>query len=361
MANDEGGEKTEEATAFKLGKAREKNQIPKSQEITSTVVLLAAISALLLLAPYAWERLVGLFRHFIWRMTEFDPTTADLWPWFHLAFRELLIIVIPFALIITIASVAANIFQSGGFNVNSEAISFKLDKLNFIKGFGRFFKLKSLIDTIKNTLKIAVIGYVSYLVIKGHLDEFAVMSEMEAVEIALVTLRVVVELFYKVLLLILVISFMDYAYQKWQFMRDMRMSKQEIKDEYKQMEGDPKIKARIRQIQMENSKKRMLGDVPKSDVVITNPTHYAIALVYNSSLAQAPLVLAKGQDLLAQRIKDIARESKVPIVENKALAQALYKAVEVGQVIPLEFYKAVAEVLSYVYRLKGKVPGGRRK
>ncbi len=359
MANDEGGEKTEEATSYKLSKAREKGQVPKSQEVSSVAVLLVAGSALVLMAPYGWERMVGMFHHFIWRMSEFDPTSVDLWPWFQTAFREILIIVLPLAFLIMVAGVAANLFQMGGFIF--KPIEFKINKLNFITGMGRFFKIRSVVDAIKNLLKIAIIFYVSYLVISSHNDEFAIMSEMEPVEIALVTLEITVELFFKVVLTLLVLAFMDFAYQKWQFMKDMRMSKQEIKDEYKQMEGDPKVKARIRQLQAENSKKRMLADVPRADVVVTNPTHFAIALVYDSSLALAPLVLAKGQDLLAQRIKDIAKEAKVPIVENKPLAQALYKVVEVGQIIPLEFYKAVAEVLSYVYRIKGKVPGGRRK
>ena len=361
MAEGESGEKTEQPTAHKLTQARNKGQMPKSQEVTSVIVLLVAGSAIILLAPLLWERLVGIFYHFVWRMTEIDITGPDLWPWLLTAFREVLIIVLPIGLVIMITGLAVNLYQTDGLLVNSEAISPKLNKLNFIKGFGRFFKLRALIDTIKHSLKITVIILITYLVIMDHLEDFAVMSDMEPREAALLTLKITAELFYKVLLTLLIISFLDYAYQKWQFLRDMRMTKQEIKDEYKQMEGDPKVKARIRQIQMEASKRRMLSSVPKADVVVTNPTHFAIALVYNSALAKAPLVLAKGQDFMAQRIKEIAKEAKVPVVENKPLAQALYPAVEVGQVIPLEFYKAVAEVLSYVYRLKGKVPGGRRR
>jgi len=358
VANDDSGEKTEEPTARKLSKAREEGQTPKSQEVSSAVVLLAAGLALTLLAPLGWDRMVGMFRHHVWRLPEFDIATADFWPWVLTACREALILIIPLALLVMVAGLAVNFWQVG-FVVNPDAISFKPEKLNFITGMGRFFKLRAVIDTIKNCLKLALVFYLTYLTIRDELEIFVTLSEMEPVDIGLVMLRSALILFFKLTLVLLVLGFLDYAYQRWQFMRDMRMTKQEIKDEFKQMEGDPQIKAKIRQIQREQSKKRMLADVPKADVVITNPTHLALALVYDASLAQAPVVLAKGQDLMAERIKDIAREAKVPIVENKPLAQALYRAVEVGQVIPLEFYKAVAEVLSYVYKLKGRTPGGR--
>jgi flagellar biosynthetic protein FlhB len=359
LANDDSGEKTEEPTGRKLSKAREEGKMPKSQEVSSAFVLLAAGLALTALAPLGWDRMVGAFRHLIWRLPEFDPTTADLWPWILTACREALILIIPLAFLVMVAGLAVNAWQVGGFVVNPGAIAFKPDKLNFITGMGRFFKLRAVIDTIKNCLKLGLVGYLSYLAIRDDLEVFVTLSEMEPAAIFLIILKSAQILFFKLVLLLLVLGFLDFAYQKWQFLRDMRMTKQEVKDEFKQMEGDPQIKAKIRQIQREQSKKRMLSDVPKSDVVITNPTHLALALVYDAALAQAPVVLAKGQDLMAERIKDIAREAKVPIVENKPLAQALYWAVEVGQTIPLEFYKAVAEVLGYVYKLKGRNPGGR--
>jgi len=358
LANDDSGEKTEEPTSRKLSKLREEGQMPKSQEVSSAVVLLAAGLALTALAPYGWDRMVGTFRHLIWRLPEFDPATADFWPWVLTAAREALILIIPLAFLIMLVGLAVNAWQVG-FAVNPGAVSFKPEKLNFITGMGRFFKLKSVVDTVKNCLKLIFVAYLSYLVIKEDLEVFVTLSEMEPVAIGLVILKSGQILFFKLVLILLVLGFLDFAYQKWDFLREQRMTKQEVKDEFKQMEGDPQIKAKIRQIQREQSKKRMLSDVPKSDVVITNPTHLALALVYDSSLAQAPVVLAKGQDLMAERIKEIAREAKVPIVENKPLAQALYRAVEVGQVIPMEFYQAVAKVLSYVYQLKGRKPGGR--
>lgn len=360
MANDEGGEKTEEPTGHKLSKAREKGQVAKSVEVTSAFILLVAGGVLVLWGPFIWQRMVGVYTYYVWRIAEFDLNTADLWPWFYTAMQEVLIMILPIAFAIMIVGVALNLYQTGGLVINTESIQFKLSNINPITGFRNMFKLKSLVDLIKHSIVLTVIGWMCYSIINSHMEEFTVMVDMQPAEMALFTLEVVMEMYFKVVLAFLIISFLDYAYQKWQFMQDMRMSKQEIKDEYKNMEGDPKVKARIRQIQAEGAKKRMLADVPKSDVVVTNPTHFAIALVYDSNLAQAPLVLAKGQDLLAQRIKDIAKEAKVPIVENKPLAQALYKVAEVGQVIPFEFYKAVAEVLSYVYKLKGRGPSGRK-
>lgn len=361
MAEESAGEKTEEPTSHKLSKAREKGQVPKSMEISSSFVLLGAGIALIFLAPFAWERMAGMFYYFIWRIPEIDPTSADLWPWLYAAMFEIIIMTIPFAVIIMVLALMSNIFQIGGFIFSSESVNFKLDKLNFIKGFGRFFKLKSFVECLKSIFKLSIIGGLTYTVLASYMDELVTLGAMEPVDAALFTLKVSMVLFFIIVIVLTVLAVADFAYQRWQFNKDMKMTKQEVKDEYKQMEGDPMVKARIRQLQRENSKKRMLSDVPKADVVITNPTHFAIALVYDSQLAPAPLVLAKGQDFMAQRIKEIAKESKVPIVENKPLAQALYKVAEVGDTIPLEFYKAVAEVLGYVYRIKGKMQGGRRK
>jgi flagellar biosynthetic protein FlhB len=244
-------------------------------------------------------------------------------------------------------------YQLGGFMANVEALVPKLDKLNFITGFGRMFKLKTAVECLKSILKMSAIFLVGYLVIKDHLDDFIVMVDMPPLSIGLLVLKISLEIFIKTCLLLLVIAIIDYGYQRWQFMQDMKMTKQEVKDEFKQIEGDPIVKNRIRQAQREASKKRQLNDVPKADVVITNPTHFAVALMYDRAQAPAPICLAKGQDLMALRIKEIAKENGVPLVENKPLAQALYQAVEVGQTIPVEFYKAVAEVLSYIYKVKG--------
>ncbi|MDR1083605.1 MAG: flagellar biosynthesis protein FlhB [Deltaproteobacteria bacterium] len=355
--SEDAGEKTEEATGHKLNQARLKGQVPKSQEITAAVVLLAAGFLLVILGPIGWDRVVGVYRH-IFTMAAANGHEVDFLELSRLLFKESLILILPLALGVLAAGVAVNIYQLGGFMVVSSSLVPKLDKLNFISGFGRMFKIRTVVDCIKSIFKMTVIFLMGYLVIRDHLEEFVLMVDMNAAAIGQLVLSISVEIFFKTCLLLLILAVMDYGYQRWQFMQDMKMTKQEVKDEYKQIEGDPLIKSKIRQAQKEASKKRQLNEVPNADVVITNPTHFAVALVYDQSQAPAPVVVAKGQDLMAQRIKDIAREAKVPVVENKPLAQALYRAVEVGQVIPAEFYKAVAEVLSYIYRVKGRKKRG---
>ncbi|MDR0621064.1 MAG: flagellar biosynthesis protein FlhB [Deltaproteobacteria bacterium] len=351
---EESGEKTEEPTGHKLNQAREKGQVPKSMEVSAAVVLLAAVSVLFALGPYGWQRMVRVMNHVFNQAANFEATTTSVLELSRTLFWEALVLILPVALVVLVASLAINIYQLGGFMVVSDTIVPKLDKLNFITGFGRFFKLKTLVECLKSIFKMTIIFLMGYLVIKDHLDDFVLMVDMDPVAIGVMVLKIALEIFVKTVLLLLVLAAMDYGYQRWQFNQDMKMTKQEVKDEYKQIEGDPIVKNRIRQAQREASKKRQLNDVPKADVVIANPTHFAVALQYDREKAPAPVVLAKGQDFMALRIKDIAKENKVPIVENKPLAQALYKAVEVGQTIPVEFYKAVAEVLSYIYKVKGR-------
>ncbi|MDR2339765.1 MAG: flagellar biosynthesis protein FlhB [Deltaproteobacteria bacterium] len=353
MAED-AGEKTEQPTGHKLNQARERGQVPKSMEISAAIVLLVSCGALFLLGPMGWDRLVAVYRHFSVEADAFSGSQGDLMALGVYAIKEIITITLPFALIILVASVLVNVYQLGGFMVVTENLAPKLEKLNFITGFGRFFTIRTVVECLKSIFKMCIIFLIGYLVIEDHLDDFVLMADMAPLAIALMVLSISLEIFLKTCILLLILAAIDYGYQRWQFMEDMKMTKQEVKDEYKQIEGDPIVRNRIRQAQREASKKRQLNDVPKADVVITNPTHYAIALLYDKEKAPAPIVLAKGVDFLAERIKDIAREHKVPIVENKPLAQALYRSVEVGEIIPEEFYKAVAAVLSYVYKAKGR-------
>ncbi|MBR3456984.1 MAG: flagellar biosynthesis protein FlhB, partial [Selenomonadaceae bacterium] len=260
--------------------------------------------------------------------------------------------VLPVMFAILIMGLGINLFQVG-LKFSTEAIEIKLDKLNPINGFGRMFSKRTLVELVKSILKIVIIGFFLYNYLK---DEIFVMPQFiyydlgtSLEEIA----RIIFAMIFQVLAVIIILAILDFTYQKWQTTQDLKMTKQEVKDEMKQSEGDPQIKGKIRQKQRQMAMARMMQEVPKADVIITNPTHYAVALQYSQGMT-APAVLAKGQDFVAQKIKEIAKEHKVPIVENKPLARALFAAVEVGDMVPPELYQAVAEVLAYVYRLKHK-------
>ena len=231
----------------------------------------------------------------------------------------------------------------------------KLSKFNPLSGLKKIISVNSLVELVKAIAKIGLIAYMCYNYLKDKWGLLFVLYDMTLPEALNLLLRTVTDLGIRIAAVYMVIAFADFAYQKWKFSKDMRMTKQEIKDEYKQSEGDPQIKGRIRQKMREASQRRMMQDLPKADVVITNPTHYAVAIRYDPEVAEAPTVLAKGADHLAQRIKEIARENKVEIVENKPLARMLYANVEVGEAVPPELYQAVAEVLAFVYHLQGRV------
>ncbi len=265
---------------------------------------------------------------------------------------RLLAILIPFLLPLAIFGLVANILQVG-FKMSTEAIAPKLNKLNPISGIKRFVSLKSLVELAKSILKLLFIGTIAYLLVKSDLDAFSLLIHQEVSQILVFIARVSLKIAFFVCLALIVLAVLDFLYQRWQHEKDLKMTKQEVKDEQKQTFGDPKVKSRIRSMQLEMARRRMMEAVPEADVVITNPTHLAIAIKFNAEEMMAPVVLAKGAGHVAQRIKEIASEHQVPRVEDKPLAQALFKMVELGDYIPAELYRAVAEVLAYVYRLKG--------
>ncbi|MGD8524441.1 MAG: EscU/YscU/HrcU family type III secretion system export apparatus switch protein, partial [Desulfobacterales bacterium] len=237
--------------------------------------------------------------------------------------------------------------------IHGEAIGFKFSKLNPISGMKKFVSLKSLVEVAKSILKLAFVGGIAYSVIVKDMKLFPSQIQKGVGEIFLFIAVLAFKIFLFVCLALIVLAVLDYVYQRWQYEQNMKMTKQEVKDERKQTEGDPKIKARIRSMQLEIAQRRMMESIPEADVVITNPTQLAVALKFDASDMIAPRVLAKGAGFIAERIKGIARAHDVPIVEDKPLAQAMYQMVEIGDYIPVELYQAVAEILAYVYRLKG--------
>ena len=269
---------------------------------------------------------------------------------------QFLAVLLPFLLPIAIVGFVANVMQVG-FQINTEAMALKFTKMNPISGMKRFVSLKSLVELGKSIIKILFIGSIAYLLVKSDMQEFPALIHQEVGQILVFIARVSLKVCFFVCLAMIVLAVLDFIYQRWQHEQDLKMTKQEVKDEHKQTYGDPKVKARIRSVQMEMARRRMMEAVPEADVVITNPTHLAIALKFDAREMVAPRVLAKGSGHIAQRIREIAVDHQIPIVEEKPLAQALFKMVEIGDYIPAELYRAVAEVLAYVYRLKGMYAG----
>ncbi|MCD6150659.1 MAG: EscU/YscU/HrcU family type III secretion system export apparatus switch protein, partial [Deltaproteobacteria bacterium] len=230
----------------------------------------------------------------------------------------------------------------------------KFSKINMIKGFGRIFSLRSLVDLFKSLFKISVLGYASFTVYRAHFAEFFGLLNQPVVDIMQFLALVSFQLLWRCGLVLIGLAIFDYLYQRWEWTQDLKMTKDEVKDEFKQMEGDPQLKARIRSLQMAAARQRMMHEVPRADVVITNPIHLAVALLYDKKQSLAPVVVAKGAGVIAENIKKVARQHQVPVVENKPLARLMFKLVKVNEMIPADIYQSVAEVLAYVYRLKGK-------
>ena len=347
-----GGEKTEEPTDKKRRDARKKGQVARSQELNAAFVLLAGFFVIKVLWEYIYENIAGYSAYIFANISMFSFSTESIMEIFLGIVVLLGKTAFPIMLGITVLALAINFFQVG-FVVSTEKIEPKLDNINPINGFGRIFSKRSLVELAKSIFKILIIGFFLYLYLK---DEVPFMPYFIYYDLGHSLTEIADKIFtmaFQVIGVIMVMAVADYAYQSWQTTQDLMMTKQEVKDEYKQTEGDPQIKGRIKQKQRQMAMSRMMQEVPKADVIVTNPTHFAVALLYEKGMA-APKVLAKGQDIVAQRIKEIARESRIPIVENKPLARALYDTVEIGGFVPEELYQAVAEILAYVYRLKKK-------
>jgi flagellar biosynthesis protein FlhB len=348
------GEKTEKATPKKRQEARKKGQAAKSQDINTAVVLLAVFLFMLFGGSYLKKGTFALFKNSFQENLHMELTEGNIQGMFLNILKEIAIYFGPLLLVALIAGVISNFFQVG-FMISSEAIQPKLEKINPISGFKRIFSMRAIVELMKSILKIGFIGIVTFTVLWKRMGEILVLSQ-KSIGTALATLSsltVQMGLFASGALLFLAI--LDFLYQKYDFEKNIRMSKQDIKDEYKNTEGDPLIKSRIKQRQRELAMRRMMQEVPKADVVITNPTHFAIAVKYDEAKRDAPYVVAKGVDYTAQKIKMIAKENDVMTVENRPLARALYSQTEIGDSIPEEFFKAVAEILAFVYKAKKKI------
>ncbi len=346
-------ERTEKATDKRREKARDRGQVAKSAELNSAAIICFGFLTLYFLSPYLADQTQMLMRY---TMTN-APLIATGDPTFYNAFADnilkFFLIMGPLFVVLVVIAFGSNVAQIG-FRITPKAMEPKFEKLNILKGLKRMFGMKSLVQLVRDVIKLLVVGFVAFKVIAGEFEGFFRLADMTVPQVAGAMGKLSLELALKVGAVIFIIAILDYVYQKYEFEKSIRMSRQDIKDEHKDAEGSPQNKSRARQIQSQMARTRMMKAVPLADVVVTNPTHYAVALKYEQDSSSAPCVVAKGQRLIAQKIKEIAIENNIPIVEDRPLARALYKLCDVGQSIPANLYRAVAEVLAYVYRLKGK-------
>ncbi|OGQ85534.1 MAG: flagellar biosynthesis protein FlhB [Deltaproteobacteria bacterium RIFOXYD12_FULL_56_24] len=354
MADESSGqEKSEAPTSRRLQEARKKGDVAKSMEVPSAAVLLTGLLTLYYTSDFMLGRLLLLLRYYLGNLHTFQIIPGNMPMLTRESMLETGLIVAPVMGVIFITALAANYAQVG-ILFTTEKLAPKFDKIDPIQGFARLFSKQTLANVVKSVGKLLIIGYVSYTEIKKALPGILPLMDQEPVLILSFMGRVAFWIFLKAALIIALLAAIDYAFQRWQFMEKMKMTKQEIKDEAKQTEGDPHVKGRIRSIQMQMARQRMMAEVPKADVVITNPTRLAIALRYDPLAMAAPMVLAKGAGVIAQKIREIAEEHGIPLVEDKPLAQALYKSVGLNESIPENLFQTVAEVLAYVYNIKRK-------
>lgn len=355
-----GGEKTEEPTSKRLEDARKEGQVAKSKEITNALQLLGLFVIMKIWLGYMGNSFLGIFNDIYTQIPDYvkfydgylpDSTIRIV---FNRIYIRTLIIIGPILLIAFMIAFVTDLVQVK-WKVTGKPLQPKFSKLNPISGFKRIFSVNSLVELLKSIAKILVIGYAVYSYLKGAAPSVYLLYGISLNQAIVQIGQLVINMGFRICIFYIPIAILDYVYQKIKFKRDMRMTKQEVKDEYKNQEGDPKVKSRQRQRMMEASRRRMMQQLPEADVVITNPTHYAVAIKYDQQVYDAPYVVAKGADYLAQRIKDVAKENHIEIVENKPLARMLYANVDVGSVIPPELYQAVAEVLAFVYHMQGKV------
>lgn len=348
-----GGEKTEEATPKKLEDARKEGQVAKSHELTTAVALTGLFGVLKVFMSTISEGFINCFRFFYGTI---DTYTDDIFTsnygmaYLNEGMKRTLLIVLPLFAAALITAIIVNALQVK-WHPTTKPLQPKFSKIDPLKGFKRMFSLDKLVDLLKAIIKIIVVGYLVYSTLVDQAGLLNIIYDLDLVSAVMLIGNVAVNLGLKCGLVFLVIGVADYIYQRLKFMKEMRMSKQEIKDEFKQTEGDPKIKGQIKQKMREASQRRMMKKLPEADVVITNPTHLACAIKYDKAVAEAPILIAKGADYLAKKIKEVARENNIPIVENKPLARMLYHNVELDEQIPEELYQMTAEVLAYVYSL----------
>ena len=344
-------EKTEEATAHRLRKALEEGKVAKSKELSSVGVISLGFLALYAMGPTIAEETMKVMRHMFTQAPLMDFNQLSLITIFRDNVGGFFVAIGPFMVVMVVIGAMVNIAQVG-VRFTAKPLEPKFDKINPIEGFKRLFKPKTAVEFVRDVIKVTLIVSLGYLIITHDIQEFMLLVDVPTAQFAASFGLFALLLAMKISGVMLILAIFDFAYQRYNYKKEMRMTKQEIKDESKDTDGNPELKSRIRQVQREAARKRMMSEVPTADVVVTNPTHIAVALKYDKELMNSPTVVAKGQRLIAQRIKELALSCGVPVIENKPLARSLFDMCEVGVSIPATLFKAVAEILAHVYQLQ---------
>ena len=353
FAKDDGGEKTEEPTAKKLSDARDEGQAPRSQDLNTAAMLLVLILGVKIFGGFIYDRVYETYYYVMTNMADYAKNEFTLGRSENLlsmSLQQVLFTILPISLIGVLVAFVVGVKQVK-WKITTKPLKPKPSKLNPIKGMKRIFSKDKVVELIKALVKLGVLFWVVFSYVQDEWGMIVNIYQLDPVNAVRLIIDTVLDIALRVAIVFLAIAFADWYYQKRKFKKDMKMTKQEVKDEYKNSEGNPEIKGAIRRKMQEASRRRMMQELPEADVVITNPTHLAVALKYDKDSAEAPVVIAKGADFLAEKIKEIARSNRVQIVENKPLARMLYHNVDIGAEIPPELYQMVAEILAYVYSL----------
>jgi len=352
MAEEDGQERTEQATGRRREKAREEGQIAQSRELTG-IMPVWVVFLFLSFGGFMFTMLTSYLRMALKRGFEVSLTDVSFVTIFRTDVIKTFLMMAPFFVTLLAAVMTVGFLQTG-FLITTQPLTPDISRLSPLKGLKKFFSLNIFVEAAKGIFKVIVLGLVLYNLLKKEMVNLPLLIDMDVANIAQFAFVEVKKLVLTSVIVLSIFAIADYGYQRWKYSRDLKMTKQEIKEEHKETEGDPRVKARIKSLQREMARKRMMQEVPKADVVITNPTHYAVALRYDSASMGAPAVTAKGANIIAEKIKEIAKMHGVPVFEDKLLARSIYK-LDIDQEIPEVFYKALAAILANVYKLKGKV------
>ena len=347
-------DKQYDATPRKLEQARKEGQVVKSKDFSMAISLLVLFSVIFGLAPFIWEQIVQLYTLLYEQIPHAHLDDVGMTYIMTITLKCAVLIIGPILFIAAFIAALADFIQVGPLFATAPLVP-KLDKLNPTKYFKNLLSVKTLFELFKNIVKVLLLGYIGWTVYRAHIESILMLAAIDNNFAVMIEFgKLLAEFIFKACIAFLVISAADYGVTKWKFLKDQKMSFKEIKDEYKNTEGDPNVKAALRQRRMQMLQQGMMDAVPDADFVVTNPTHVACALKYNQEEMASPMLIAKGTELIAKKIIDIARENNVPVIENAPVARALFKIVDLNQMIPPELYKAVAEILLFVYKMKGK-------